>query len=248
VARVLRGIHDEGSRLAQADALAKIHQLNSSLAIARCRRLDFVGQRGRTEEVDRRDLDALLPEAKLDRDLRASLSRSNTFVARSDRCTVLPVEVPDLAVVKDEPRFQADQECPSVGLVPSWVVAEGKLVRQAVVGEDAAGPFIDVSCRHVGKDRDVLSFRVRPARAYRIETWTIYQENGQPAQERRLEDYRLVQDVWLPFKTSLRVRNAEGEVILTEETKLLGAEVNVPLDDAMFEVPAGLHVQDIRVN
>jgi len=245
---VLAGLErDYAQRLSQGDALAKTSELNRSLSIGRCRRLDFVGERGRIEDVDRRDLDALLSGANLDPEMRKSLSRSKTVLAGRDRSTELLAEVPELAVVSDLLRFKADVERLSVGLIPSWAFADEKLLRHAVAGEDGAGPFVDVSCRHVGKERDVLSFRARPARAYRIERWTTYYDDGQPFEERRFEDYRLVQDVWLPFKTSLRVRNAEGEVILTEETKLLGAEVNVPLGDALFEVPAGLRVQDIRV-
>jgi len=55
-----------------------------------------------------------------------------------------------------------------------------------------------------------------------------------------------VQDAWLPFKTSVCRRNSEGKVIFTQDAKLLGAEVNVPLDDALFEIPAGRDVQDVR--
>jgi len=216
------------------------------LSIGRCRRLDFVGERGRIEDVDRRDLDALLSGANLDPEMRKSLSRSKTVLAGRDRSTELLAEVPDLAVVSDLPRFKADGERLSVGLIPSWVFADQRLVRQAVAGDDANGPFVDVSCRHVGKDRDVLRFRVRPARAYRIETWTTYYDDGQPAEEMRFDDYRLVQDAWLPFKTSVCRRNSEGKVIFTQDAKLLGAEVNVPLDDALFEIPAGRDVQDVR--
>jgi len=238
---------DYAQRLGQADALAKIYELNCSLSLGRCRRLDFVTERARFEDVDRRDLDALLSEANLDRGLRTSLSRSKTYLAYPDHCTHLPAEGSDLAVVFELPRFKADVERLSVGLIPSWVFLDEKLVRQVVADEDAGGPLVDVSCRYAGKDRDVLRFRVRPARAYRIERWTTYHDDGQPAEEMRFEDYRLVQDAWLPFKTSVSRRNPEGKVTLTQDAKLLGAEVNVPLGNVLFEVPAGLHVQDIRV-
>ncbi len=232
--------------LAMADSLARVHELNASTVFGRRLLLDFTGQRARMEEEDCRDVDALLAVNNLEPQFRRSLSRTRVCITSLDGCKHMPEEEDGLVVISEMPQFNADMEHHSLGLIPGWFFADERLVRVARSGKDADGPFVDVNCRFTDKKADVLRFRVRPERGYRIEQWKTYHDNGQLAEDQSFEDYRCVNGVWLPFKTCVRRHDDQGQVTFRLDTRLLSAEVNTPLDEALFEIPEGMRVQDIR--
>lgn len=226
-------------KLAKADALMATSRINRQLSIDRRRTVDFENGRGRLDDVDRRNVDALLAEEGLDDSMRGSIWRSKSMIVDAQHAVELPAIAPDLAVIMPGPRFDANGEWLSLGIVPEAVFGEGLLLDLKRVGAS-----LELTARDAESGAILLRGELLPERSYRLASWRAFTPEGELATEMVLDDYRQVDGVWVPFARQVN-RSRDGVPDYSvEKATLQEVEINPVLEDDTFAIPTGMRIQD----
>jgi hypothetical protein len=226
--------------MAQVPDIEAVFRLNRDFSIDRTRTVDFVLQRKRLDDTDRRNLDELMEAAAMAPAMRINVSRSKTLVLDATQSVRMPAAVPDLAVISPVQTFDADAEYLSLGIVPDSMFSHDF---DLAMSPSKVGVDIQAKDRQTGAM--VFSFTVSPARNYRLITWTTFAPDGAGSNDMEFGDYRKVGDTWIPFST--RTSHSKDGVpdAFTQTTTVQRAEINPKLTDDMFSIPEGMRIQDL---
>jgi hypothetical protein len=227
-------------KMAIVEDLVVTVRLNRTLSKDRKRTIDFHGQRARLDDIDLRDIDALLAAEGLDESMRGSVWRSQTLLVETQRTIRMPAFVPDLAVIMPVPRLNLNAEWLSLGILPESVFDgrfEFEIKRRDAIVELAA----------IDKDTgvSVLECTLMPERAYRLAAWQTYTSDGDLSMQMTLNDYRNIDGFWVPFATQKVTSRSGVRDYSVENTTLHQVEINPALDDDMFSIPEGMRIQDM---
>lgn len=245
--RTLERIHETyEARLNSVDGAVVVWRLNRNTRVARTRAVDFGLGQARYDDDDLRDLEALAAKHGLSEDdRRYNLSKTLSEILKPDG-SVLLVPAGELAALRTLPRFNQDEEALHFGIVPSWVFDAAEQLKLRTVRADNQ-TCVELTGPVAGQCASKVVVELRPEYEYRLTRLTTYDENGEVAKDFRASGYRPVDGLLVPFETKLRRAGHGFADYFVRQRTVKSVRVNQGIEPGRFKIPAGYHVQDIRV-
>lgn len=229
-------------QLARLPVIAQAWSLNDALHVQRTEVVDLALGRLRTDDLDLRDLPAMMSNHGIPVEEKIHLDRSLITIRHGDREVVL---LPDgSGIVKDGPVFRADVQWLRLGVLPESAFEDTEIL--AIEFLDGDQHRIELRFRDATSAADRLRVVVDPGYDYRIREYAELDGAGNPTHEMTMSSYQLSAGLPTPAHTTRTWHEGDRADRMVEQRTVTSLEWLTQPDPATFEVPPGHRVVDAR--
>lgn len=233
--------NDYDRRAAQVDQHVAAYRANANLHFESVTLVDFKSDRARVEITELRELPET-PHPKNESELAFPISKSGVHVETLSGSLKRSEFAPGSVTNSPRTRFNGDEKWLALGVFPAWMVDEN---RRAMLTE-ADTNIHKLTVIDPGTPRRVES----PSKGAvvncvsllgkddRLLQWVTYNAEGDRFRTIDYGDYRQVDGLWFPFEITDRLDVNDVEGYRVETRTISEIRVNVPVDEAMFQLEA----------
>lgn len=227
-------------RLDLLETIILIERLNAQTVIQRATTIDLSRRAVRRENVDARDLNPIVAKNSLSASERMSLDQSGTIIVDGDRPeTRISPHVNRVAMLVNFRTVDFETELSALGIVDERLFSGQYEFEERTVDD---GKRVEVIARERGDDRVRFVVTLASEFKFAMTDLKVY-ESGKLIRVFSASDFRIVDEVFIPFRTKLSLNQPAPDYYVAERI-VEEVRINPRIPDAVFAAPPGFEIRD----